>query len=171
MRAAPRRCGRALQEFHCRLSAGSEATHCRSSTAHCRQALWQCIAGLALPTAFRQCGSVAVLQKFDFPLSPSGVALHYTSCTAPCRQAVRQCIVGVELPTATEREALHCRGCAALHQFHFPRPPGGVAVHCRSSTTQCPQALWQCIAGVALPTTPKQCGSALQHLHCPLPRG
>ena len=29
----------------------------------------------------------------------------------------------------------------------------------------------QCIAGVTLPTAPRQSGSALQEFHCPLPQG
>ena len=44
-------------------------------------------------------------------------------------------------------------------------------MHCRSSTAHCPGAVRQCIAGVALPTAPRQWGSALQELHCPLPHG
>ena len=31
-------------------------------------------------------------------------------------------------------------------------PTGSVAVHCRSCAAHCPQALWQCIARVPLPT-------------------
>ena len=34
-----------------------------------------------------------------------------------------------------------------------------------------PQALQQCIAGVVLPTGPRQLGSVLQDPHCPLPPG
>ena len=48
---APRHWGSALQELHCLLPEGSEAVHCRNSTAHCPQAVRQCIAGVALPTA------------------------------------------------------------------------------------------------------------------------
>ena len=51
MPTAPRRCGSALQEFHCPLPPGSEVVHCRSCTTHCPQAVGQCIAGVALPTA------------------------------------------------------------------------------------------------------------------------
>ena len=42
-------------------------------------------------------------------------------------------------------------------------------MHCRSCTVHCPWAVRQCIAGVALPAAPRQCGSALQELHCQLP--
>ena len=37
-----------------------------------------------------------------------------------------------------------------------PLPPGSGAVHCRRSTAHCPQAVRQCIAGVALPAPPRQ---------------
>ena len=37
-----------------------------------------------------------------------------------------------------------------------PLPPGSEAVHCKSSTARCPEAVRQCIAGVALPTAPGQ---------------
>ena len=43
--------------------------------------------------------------------------------------------------------------------------------HCRSSTAHRPQAAWQCIARIALPTTPRQGGSALQDFHSTLPPG
>ena len=50
-------------------------------------------------------------------------------------------------------------------------PPSGEAVHCRSSTAHCPQAVRQCNAAVLLPTAPGQCGSALHELHCTQPPG
>ena len=50
---APRQCGSALQAFHCPLSGGSKAVHCRSSTAHSPRAGRLSIAGVALPTAPR----------------------------------------------------------------------------------------------------------------------
>ena len=77
---------------------GSEAVHCRSCTVHCPQAVRQCIAGVALPTAPGQCGGA--LQEFHSPLPPGSEAVHCTSCTAHCSQAVRQCVAGVPLPTA-----------------------------------------------------------------------
>ena len=60
---------------------------------------------------------------------------------------------------------------SALQELHCPLPPGSEAVHCRSHTVHCPQAVRQCIAGVAMPTAPGQCGSVLQEVHCPLPQG
>ena len=70
MPTAPRQWGSALQEFHCPLPPGSEVVHCRSCTAHCPkgseavhcrsctaycpQAVRECIAEIALPTAPRQ---------------------------------------------------------------------------------------------------------------------
>ena len=33
---------------------------------------------------------------------------------------------------------------------------GSVAVHCTSSIGHCPHALWWCIAGILLPTTPQE---------------
>ena len=84
--------------------------------------------------------------------------------TAP--RAVRQCIAGVRLPTAPRQcgtvlqelhcplppgsEAVHCRSSTA----HCPQGSG--AVHCRSSTAHCPRAVRQCVAGVPLPTAPRQ---------------
>ena len=50
-------------------------------------------------------------------------------------------------------------------------PPDSEVVHCRSCTAHCPLTVRQCIAGVPLPTAPRQCGSALQGFHCPLPPG
>ena len=44
----------------------------------------------------------------------------------------------------------------ALQDFDCPPPPGGVAVHCRSCTAQCPEAVRQCVARVPLPTAPKR---------------
>ena len=45
------------------------------------------------------------------------------------------------------------------------------AERCRSSAAPVPQSVRQIVAGVALPTAPRRCGSALQELHCPLPPG
>ena len=58
----------------------------------------------------------------------------------------------------------------ALRELHCPLPPGGETVWCRSSTTHLgsesvysrsstahgPRAVRQCIAGVQLPTAPRQ---------------
>ena len=72
----------------------------------------------------------------------------------------------------------HCSGAVgrgywahALHEFHCPPPPSGVAVHCKNCTAHFPQAVRQCVARIALPTAPGRCGSALQELHVPLPPG
>ena len=88
------------------------AVHCKSSTAHCPRAMWQCVAGFPLPAAPRQCGSA--LQQLRCPLPPSTVAVHsrsYTarcplssvavhcrSSTTRCPKATWQCIVGVPPP-------------------------------------------------------------------------
>ena len=48
------------------------------------------------------------------------------------------------------------RGGSALQELPCPLPPGSEAVHCRSSTARYPQAVRQCITGVALPTPPGQ---------------
>ena len=118
--------GRALQEFHGPLPPGGVALHCRSCTAHCPQAAWQCTAGVALPIAPRQCGSAL--------------------------QGLR----------SLGSDRLLCR---------TPRPPSWGAAHCRNSTAHRRQAVWQCTAGIALPNAARQCGSALQELHCPMPPG
>ena len=94
----PGRCARLLQELHCPLPPGSEAVHCRRSTAHCPRAVRQCIARVALPAAPRQWGSA--LQEFHCPVPPGSEAVRCRSSTAHCPQAVRQCIAGVALPTA-----------------------------------------------------------------------
>ena len=60
------------------------AVYCGSSTAHCPQAVRQCIAGVPLPTA---------------PPPGSG-AVYCGSCTVHCPQAVGQCIAGDPLPPA-----------------------------------------------------------------------
>ena len=49
-------------------------------------------------------------------------------------------------------------------------PIGRVAVHCRSSTAQCPQALGQCNTGVPLPIAHRRHGATLQNFHRPLPQ-
>ena len=87
MPAAPRRCGNALQEFHCPLPPGSEAVRCRSTTAHCPQAVRQCIARVPLTTARRQRGSA--LQEFHCPLPHGREAVYCRTCTARRPQAVR----------------------------------------------------------------------------------
>ena len=75
----------------------SEAIHYRSCTAHCPQAVWQCIGGVKLPTAPRQRGSA--LQELRCPLLSGSEAVHCRSCTVQCPEAVREFITGVALPT------------------------------------------------------------------------
>ena len=41
-------------------------------------------------------------------------------------------------------------------ELHCQLPPGSETVHCRSCTAYCPQAVGQCIAGVALSSAPRQ---------------
>ena len=86
-----------MQELHCPLFPGSAAVDCRSGTAQCPQAVRQCIAGVALPTAPRQWGRA--LQELHCPLPPGSAAVDCRSGSAHCPQAVRQCIAGVALPT------------------------------------------------------------------------
>ena len=136
-----------MQELHCPLPPGSEAVHCRSSTAHCPQAVRQCIAGVALPTAPRQCGSA--LRELRRPLPPGSEAVHCRSSTPHCPRAVRQCIAGVALSTAP-------RQCgSALRELRRPLPQAGR----------------QCIAGDARPTAPREGGSERREYHSPLPSG
>ena len=120
----------------------------RPYSLHCPQAVRQSIAGAALPTAPRQCGSG--LQEWHCPLPPGSEAVHCRSCTAHCSQAVRQCIAGVALPTPPGQWG------GVLREFHCPLPPGSEAAHCRSSTVHFPQAVGQSIAGLPLPTAPRQ---------------
>ena len=96
---------------------GSVAGHCKSCSAHCPQAVKQCITGVALPTAPGQCGSAS--QELHCQLPPGSVAGHCRNCTAHCPQAVNQCITGVPLPIAPRR----CG--SALQELHCPLPPGG----------------------------------------------
>ena len=70
-----------MQGLRCPLPLGGEVVYCRNSTAHCPQAVRQCNAGVPLPSAPRQWGSV--LQEFHCPLP----------------QAVRHCIAQVRMPT------------------------------------------------------------------------
>ena len=146
------------QHARCRPSV---AVRCRSSTTHCPQAMWQCVATFQLPTTPpgsvavhftsstaqrpRQCGNA--LQQFHYLLHLGGVAVDCRISTAQCPHAAWQCIIGVSLPTAP-------RQCgSALQQFHCPLPKGSVELHYGNSTA------------------PKQCGSTLQHFHCLLPQG
>ena len=44
---------------------------------------------------------------------------------------------------------------SVLQEFHRPLPPSSEAVHCRSCTAHCPQAVRQGIARVPRPTAPR----------------
>ena len=148
MPAAPQFCGSALKESHYPLSASGESSALQDF--HC-------------PTVPRQCGSA--LQDL------------HRICTAYCPHAVRQGIARVPPPTAARSVEVDCGSCSphcpqgdiALQELHYPLPLGSAALHCKSSTAPCPQANWQCTAGVALPAAPRYCSSALQGLHLPLP--
>ena len=178
-----------MQELHCPLPQGSEAVYSRSSTAHCPEALRQCIAEVALPTAPRQWGSA--LRKAHCPLPPGSGAVYCRISCAHCPQAVRQCIAGDPLPPAPrqwgsalqtahcplppgseavrcKRSTVHCprQGGSVLQEMPDPLPQGREAVSGGSTTPHCPQAMRQCEARFPLPTVPRLPGSAL---HCPLP--
>ena len=64
----------------------------------------------------------------------------------------RQCIA--IRPTATILRVDWCQ--VTRQELHRPLPPGSEVVYCGRSTAHCPQAVRQCIAGVALPTAPRQ---------------
>ena len=168
-----RQCGISLQELHCPPPQGSQVVHCTSSTAHCPWVVWQRMTRVPLPVAHRQ--RATVLHDSQCPQPPGSEAVRCKNSTAHCPRALRQCIAGVPLPTAPRQcasalQELPSLGsdhllsrtprppswwAHALHEFHCPPPPGNVAVHCRSCTTYCTQALRQCVVGVALPTAPK----------------
>ena len=93
---------------------GNGVVYCRSCTARRPQALRQCSAIVALPTAPGQCGSV--WDEFHCSLPPGCAALYWRSCTAPlpggsgrcnscdaqphCPQAVGLCMAGFASPAA-----------------------------------------------------------------------
>ena len=167
-----------MQDVHCPLPPGSEAVYSRSSTAHCPQAVRQCIAEVAPPTAPRQWGSA--LRKAHCPLPPGTGAVYCRSSSAHCPRAVSQCIAGDPPPPAPRQWS------SALQKSHCPLPPGSEAVRCRTSTAHSPGAVAQCVAGVPLPTAPgrRQCiagdaqptapregDSERREYHSPLPSG
>ena len=45
------------------------------------------------------------------------------------------------LPHGLGHWAMLCWWARALQEFHYPLPPSGVAVHCRSCTAHCPEAM------------------------------
>ena len=128
------------------LTPGNVALHCRSCTAHCPQAVRQCIAGVAAPTAPRQWGRA--LQELHCPLPQGSEAVHCKSSTAHCPQAVRQCVAGVPLPTALcpqlQCSRAHTVQCRAQHQAvrHHRESTDGAARH-----TQCSGPTRPCVTG------------------------
>ena len=142
--------------------------HCGSGTAHHPQAVWQCIAGVALPTDPKKRGSA--LQEFQCLLPPGSEAVHCRSSTAQCPKTVRQYIAGVPLSrqrpppgqvfpspqlvgpriAGAALPTAHRQCGSALQEFHCLLPPGSEAVHGRSCTAHCPKTLRQYIAGVPL---------------------
>ena len=115
---------------HCLGAVGSAtpAMHCLTALGQWAVQLLQCTA--SLPGGSGLCNSCHAL-----PHCPGGSG-QCNSCNA--------------LP--------HCLGAvdSALQELHCALPPGTVAVHCGSHTAHCPQAVWRFIAGVALPTAPRQ---------------
>ena len=100
----------------------SVVVHCKSCTAHCPQAARQCIAGVALPTAPKQCG--IALQEFDCPLSPGTEVVRCSSSAAHSLQAVRHC----PLPTAHKCSAAGHTQCSAVHSTkQYQAVPSSVA--------------------------------------------
>ena len=77
-------------------------------------------------------------------MPPSSEALYCKRCTAHCHWVVWRCI---------SRDPLF-RQRSSWAGLAVPLARG--PVHCRSSTAHRPQ----CMTGVPLPTTAKQCGSA-----------
>ena len=155
--AAPRQWGSLLQELICPLPLGSEAVHfrrstapcqqgsgaahCKSPTAHCPQAVRQCVAGGPLPTAPRPWRSAP--QEYHCPLPQAG----------------RQCISGDAQPTAPRE------GGSEWREYHSPLPSGNAAVRSTISTPHSPEAAWQC---VTLPTAlcPQQQCSRAHTVQC-----
>ena len=128
-----------MQEFHCPLPTGNVAVLCRSCTAYCPQVVRHCDATVPMPTAPRKCGSALQEHRSLGSDRLLGRTPHPLSWLA-----------------------------RALHAFHCPPPPSGVAMHCRNCIAYCPQEVRQCVAGVAPPASERQCGSWLQDFKCPL---
>ena len=157
---------------HCLGAVGSEALEGTSmlpgdrsqwncykcSTAHCPQAVWQCIAVVSVPPAFRQCCSLYIV-GLPLPTAPRqcGSALRQFRCPLP--PAVWRCMTRVPCPLGPGSVARRCRSS-------LPTSPGSVAVHWCSSSAHTPLGgvAVHCIA--PLPTAPKHCGDALQEFHC-----
>ena len=123
-------------QIHCPLPPGSGAAHCKSPTAHCPQAVRQCVAGGPLPTAPRPWRSVS--QEYHCPLAQAG----------------RQCIAGDARPTAPRE------GGSERREYHSPLPSGNAAVRSTISTAHSPQAAWQCVTLPTAPCPQQQCSRA-----------
>ena len=130
-----------MQENHCPLPPGSGAAHCKSPTAHCPQAVRQCVAGGPLPTGPRPWRTVS--QEYHCPLPQAG----------------RQCIAGDARPIAPRE------GGSERREYHSPLPSNNAAVRRTISTAHSPQAACQC---VTLPTAlcPQQQCSGAHTVQC-----
>ena len=107
------------------------------------------------------------------PLPPGSGVVRCRSCTPHCPKQSGSALQELHCPWPQGSVAMHCRKTAlqatTASWAGLPVATAGGPAQCRSSTAHCPQAVWQCIAGAALPTAPRQCGSALQALHCAVP--
>ena len=139
---ALRQCGGALQEFQCSLPLGSEAVHCGGCTAHCPQAVWQCIARVPLLRQRPPPGQDSPSPK---PVGPRIAGIPLPTAPRRCGSALHE----LHCPLPRRNEAVH------LQELHCPLPPGSEAVRCRSSTAHCPQTMWLCKAGAPLPAAHK----------------
>ena len=122
---------RVAQESHCPLPPGSEAVHSRGSTAHCPQAVRQCIAGVPLPTApcvlsAAAAGALAgVVAAFAEPSGPcAGAVLNVAWCAvcasvAPSRWRIEDVLVvaGVFDCFCRPRASVHRPSRACLTVF------------------------------------------------------
>ena len=126
MPTAPRQWSSALKEVHCPLPPGSAAVYCRSSAAHCPQAVRRCIEGGPLPTAPREGGIER--REYHSPLPSGNAAVRSTISIAHSPQAVRN-TAHCPLPTTTVQQGTHS------------------AVWCRAPSYAAPQRRhWWCSA-------------------------
>ena len=175
-------------EMHCVTAYGPWAVQLLHCTAPMRRGVGQWNSWNAMPHCLVAMGSVAAEYTTSLPggtrqcNSCNARGVHCRSSTAHCPYTMRQCIVGLALPTALQDYGSlgsdHLVGRTpspsswwprALLTFVCPRPAGGVAVYCKISTANCPEAVRQHTAGVALPTAPMRCGRTLQEFECTLP--
>ena len=90
------------------------------------------MAGVALPTAPKRCGSA--LHEFDCLLPPSSVAVH---CRDSAHYGCGRLLGRTPLPPSWWPHALRefRRRCgSALQEFHCPLTRGSEAVHCKITT-------------------------------------